>query len=167
MKSITYGEVTDDRMLDIIKEYINEYPECEYEVTIGTDSQNFHITRTVIVVAIHRVGHGGIFFYDVKHVNKITNLKQKIWFETSESINLAINLAEKLIDEDILYNIVVHVDVGHKGDTSKVIPEITAYVEACGFDCKIKPDSYTASVIANKYTKVKKCNRKRLPKVNV
>lgn len=39
------------------------------------------------------------------------------------------------------------------GPSSKIIPEIVGWVKACGFQCKTKPDSNTASSIANKYSK--------------
>jgi predicted RNase H-related nuclease YkuK (DUF458 family) len=161
MTSLTHGKVTLDEMFKIIQDYIQAEPDKQYHITIGTDSQNFNVTRTVLVVAVHRVGHGGIFFFDVMHVPKIQNIKQKIWFETTTSIELATQLNEKFEQEDFFYGITIHVDAGYNGPTSKVIPEITAYVKACGFDCEVKPESYTASAIANKFTKVRRHKRKR------
>lgn len=153
MKSITYGEVDFKNMIELIKSYVNEKPEKEYQISIGTDSQNFDLTKVVIVVAIHRVGNGGIFFYDIKRVKKITNIRQKIFYETNLSINAAAKFVEIFEDEHFNYNISIHVDAGNNGPSSKIIPEITAWINSCGFDCKIKPYSYAASSIANKYSK--------------
>ncbi|MFV9511783.1 ribonuclease H-like YkuK family protein [Tepidibacillus sp. LV47] len=86
MRSITYGEVSFERMCQIISNYISNDKGQEYKISVGTDSQNFDLTKTVIVVAVWNVGKGGIFFYDIKRVRKITNLRQKIFYETSQSI---------------------------------------------------------------------------------
>ncbi|MBV7276347.1 ribonuclease H-like YkuK family protein [Clostridium thailandense] len=153
MQSITYGDVSFKSMIQIIKKYIQSDQSRKYEIAIGTDSQNFDITKVVVVVAIWRVGNGGIFFYDIKRVNKISNLRQKIFYETSLSIELAQRLSEKFNEEDFKCDISIHVDVGDDGLTSKMIPEIVGWVKSCGFTCNVKPYSYAASSIANKYSK--------------
>lgn len=153
MKSITYGEVDFKNMVELIKNYVSEKPEKEYKISIGTDSQNFDLTKVVIVVAVHRVGNGGIFFYDTKRVSKITNIRQKIFYETNISINIATKFVELFEDKYFKYDISIHVDAGDNGPSSKVIAEITSWINSCGFDCKTKPYSYAASSIANRYSK--------------
>jgi uncharacterized protein len=153
MRSLTYGEVSFERMCHIIKSFISKDTDKKYEVTVGTDSQNFDITRTVIVVAVWRVGSGGIFFYDTKLIKKITNLQQKIFYETSLSIETAKILEGALKDDNLSCDVTIHVDVGPRGKTSQLIPDIRAWVNSYGFKCKTKPDSYTASCIANRYSK--------------
>ena len=122
-------------------------------ITVGTDSQNFDITKVVLVVAIWKVGRGGIFFYDIRRVKKISNIRQKIFFETSISLEMARRLSDELKDAGMNYDIDIHVDAGDEGPSSKMIPEIVGWVKACGFGCKTKPDSYAASSIADKYSK--------------
>ena len=153
MYSPTYGKVSYEKMIDIIKSFIKKSPQSAYNISVGTDSQNFDYTKTVVVVAIHRVGSGGIFFYDIKKVKKITNISQKLFYETSNSLDIAMKLSETLEREDIDFGISIHVDAGKKGQTSKLIPEIIGWIKACGFDCETKPNSYAASSIADKYTK--------------
>ena len=70
MYSPTYGKISYEKMISIIKEFIEKSPQSAYNISVGTDSQNFDYTKTVIVVAIHRIGSGGIFFYDIKTVKK-------------------------------------------------------------------------------------------------
>ena len=53
--------------------------------------------------------------------------------------------------DNITYTI--HVDAGHDGRTNALIPEITAWVRANGYNVTVKPDSYAASSIANKFSK--------------
>ena len=154
---------TQSEMIRLIAEYIAEDKDKKYDITVGTDSQNHASTKMVEVVAVHRVGHGGIFFYRTEYLQKITSLKQKIYKETSRSIENATGLVDGigdiLIDEhevlidDLDINFSVHCDIGHYGKTNQLISEIVAWVHSAGFDVAIKPDSYTASGIANKFSK--------------
>lgn len=153
MHSPTYGDVSYKEMIQIIKKFISKSSHSIYDISVGTDSQNFGYTKTVVVVAVHRVGSGGIFFYDIKKVKKITNITQKLFFETSMSLEIATELSKELEKEKIDFGINIHVDAGNKGKTSKLIPEIVGWIKACGFDCHTKPDSYAASSIADKYSK--------------
>ena len=153
MKSITYGEVSFNRMCRLIKDYMLKDRDKQFCITVGTDSQNFDITKIVVVVAVWKVGNGGIFFYDLRKVSKINNIRQKIFFETSLSLEMARKLAITLENEAIKCDIDIHVDAGDDGPSSKMIPEIVGWVKSCGFECKTKPESYAASSIANRYSK--------------
>ncbi len=66
MKSITHGEVSFKQACTIIKEYIQKDIQQCYRITIGTDSQNFASTKMVVVIALWKVGKGGIFFLRCK-----------------------------------------------------------------------------------------------------
>ena len=153
MRSITYGEVSYDKMCRLIRNYVMEDVSDQVRITVGTDSQNFDMTKVVLVVAVWKVGRGGIFFYDIRKVKKISNIRQRIFYETSISLEMARKLSEGLKDVGMHCDIDVHVDAGSEGPTSKMIPEIVGWVKACGFDCKVKPDSYAASSIADRYSK--------------
>lgn len=153
MYSPTYGKVSNEKMIKIIKNFISKSRHSTYNISVGTDSQNYDYTKTVMVVAVHRVGNGGIFFYDIKRVKKITNISQKLFYETSSSLEIATKLSAALQKEGIDFGISIHVDAGQNGQTSKLIPEIIGWIKACGFDCETKPNSYAASSIADKYTK--------------
>ena len=153
MRSPTYGEVTINQAFQIIKRYIQEQPEERYEITVGTDSQNSDVTKVAFVIAIWRVGKGGIFFYEIESIEKITNLQQKIYYETNLSLERASQLTKMLQDEGLSCNVSIHVDIGRNGPTAKIIPEIVGWVTSCGYKCEIKPHSYAASAIANKLSK--------------
>ena len=151
-----------EQMVDVITDYIAKEPNSSYEITVGTDSQNHSKTKMVEVIAIHRVGDGGIFFYRTEYIRKIKVLKEKIVEETSRSLEnatgLVDNIGVKLIDHDIDIDELdihfqIHCDIGKYGKTSQLISEITSWVEAAGYEAVIKPDSYTASGIANKISK--------------
>ena len=162
MRSPTKGAVTLTQIVEMVRDYIAKDPHAHYDVTIGTDSQNFDRTKIVMVIAIHRQGKGGIFFYKVTYHKRIDNIRQKLTTETQLSLELAdafLAEMEKEFDrsgffyaqDNITYTI--HVDAGHDGRTNALIPEITAWVRANGYNVTVKPDSYAASSIADKYSK--------------
>lgn len=149
-------------MIQLIADYIAKFPNQSYEITISTDSQNKFTTKVVEVIAIHRIGDGGIFFYRIDYVDRIRSIKEKIIEETSRSLanaegfmdNIELRLLENGIDIDKLnLHFQIHCDIGHKGKTQSLIKEITTWVESMGYECLIKPESYTASGIANKFSK--------------
>ena len=104
MKSPTYGNVDSKRIVEIINEYFlkNNCYGSGFEVTIGTDSQNFSDTKVVSVIAVRCIGHGGIYFYDITHVDRINNVKMKLNYETQLSLQLA-NEIISIIEEDEKY----------------------------------------------------------------
>ena len=133
----------------------------EYNLMIGTDSQNFDTTKVVVVIALHNVGHGGIFFYEVQHVRRISNVGQKLLYETQ----LSLDCAEKLVAEfeemkqvgtfdfEKHLSMTIHVDAGQNGPSKQVIPQIIGWITSCGYKAVVKPDSYAACSITNKYSK--------------
>lgn len=160
-KNVSYKE-----MVAIIANYIKQNPDADYEITVGTDSQNHDKTKMVEVIAVCRVGSGGIFFVHIEVMNKISDLRQKIYEETSRSLENAHGLLDEIYmqimdnDEDfdlekLNVHFVVHCDIGRgrKSKTRVLVQEIVGWVEAEGYECVIKPGSYAASGIANKYSK--------------
>lgn len=156
-------KVSGEELVKICTEYIAKDPMAEYEITVGTDSQDHKdVSKVVEVITVRNIGKGGIFFYSVEYVPKFCTLKQKIENETMRSLNNANGLLDEmqlqLIDKDIDIDKMdikfqIHCDIGHFGKTSELIKEITNWVHAYGYECLIKPDSYTANAIADKYSK--------------
>ena len=155
-------KVTYSKAISIIASYLAASPKAEYEVTIGTDSQTSNVTKYSEVIAIHRIGDGGIFFYHNDYVERVHNLKDKIYEETYRSLNNANGFIDaldlELIKLDVDINTLnihfqIHCDVGHDGKTRTLIREVTAWVESLGYEVSIKPESYAASSIANKISK--------------
>ncbi|MCO1601625.1 ribonuclease H-like YkuK family protein [Desulfosporosinus nitroreducens] len=157
MYSLTYGEVSFKEMVSIIKAYSAQDPHMEFVIAVGTDSQNSNITKVPVTVGIHKitnkVGKGGIYFYEIIEIKKINNIRQKIFYETNMSIELALKLSQTFEESNIPHEIEVHVDVGYNGPTSQYVAEIKGWVKACGFQCVVKPDSYMASSVANRLSK--------------
>ncbi|MHB1653362.1 MAG: ribonuclease H-like YkuK family protein [Desulfitobacteriaceae bacterium] len=157
MFSITHGEVSFDETYALIKSYLALDKRGEYRVSIGADSQNFSYTKIPIIIGIHKVqnnvGRGGIFFAEIKKVKRISNIRQKILYETNLSLELATKLRERFAADNIRNEISIHVDAGYNGPTRYYIQEIMGWVKACGFRCVVKPDSYMASSVANRLSK--------------
>ena len=133
----------------------------EYNIIIGTDSQNHAKTKVVNVICLTCGGHGGIFFYEITRIPLIRDVRIKLQTETNESLNTATKLVE-LLESDKQYEemlfacpISIHIDAGNspKGKTRELIPEIVGWVRACGYECKVKPDSFCASSIADRISK--------------
>lgn len=158
--------VSYSKMIKIIANYIRVSPQSSYDITIGTDSQSHKTTRMIEVICIHRIGDGGIFFFHKEDIPKIKVLKEKIIEETNRSIENAVGFIDALQMELLEDNIdldnmldenrlafAVHADIGRRGKTKELIKEICGWIEASGFEARIKPDSYAASGIANMLSK--------------
>ena len=160
--SQTYGKLELDQIPEKIKEYYDSHKafQTPISIVIGTDSQNFSYTKEVSVIAVITEGHGGIFFYEIKNRDRITDVRRKLHIETQDSLTIADALLEKLEQseyEEVFMNtsFTIHIDAGKSdsGKTKTLIPELLGWVTSMGYDCKIKPDSYAASSIADKISK--------------
>lgn len=153
---------TMDEIASRIIGYLLEDVKADYEITVGTDSQNSKETKMVEVIAVHRKGRGGIYFYNIEYLPLISNLKQKINTETSRSLETANSLMNAIelplfekgyFIEDLNVSFQIHCDIGKVGKTSELIKEIISWVTGQGYVCLIKPNSYAASDIADRYSK--------------
>lgn len=151
------GKMSFAQVVEEILAYINEIPSGKYLLIIGTDSQQYADgVDFVSAVVVHRIGNGGRYFWTKIHRNKIKTLRERMYQEAMLSITLAQELKEFLRDrmrEITLEQIMeIHVDVGYRGQTKEMIKEVVGMVKGSGFTVKVKPDSYGASSVADKYT---------------
>lgn len=154
--SPTAGRLTIDEVFNSIIDFIKEDPSRSYNLIVGTDSQLKTKVCFVTAVIIYRHGKGGRFFYQrhEEFINK--SLRQRIFYEASRSLEVASQLTMKMAyREDILanVNVEIHLDIGRQGPTRKMIQEVVGMVVGSGYDARIKPDSFGASSVADKYTK--------------
>lgn len=152
--SPTRGRLDFDTMfLDII-EYMHQDPEAHYNLIVGTDSQFGDETCFVTAVIIHRIGKGARYYYRREMERIGRSLRQRIFYETSRSLGVAGQLAEKLAENGHAdLNVQIHLDVGENGATRDLIREVVGMVVGSGFDARIKPDSFGASSVADRFTK--------------
>lgn len=153
--SPTRGRLTFDEVFADMISYIKEQPDARYKLIIGTDSQyGEDSTCFVTAIIVHRLGKGGRYYY-TRHWDMVgRSLRQRIFYETSRSLGIASRVAERLAENGYAdLNVEIHLDVGKNGQTKELIREVTGMIIGSGFDARIKPDSYGASKVADKYTK--------------
>ena len=147
-------------VINDITEFINEDILSRYQVVVGTDSDelvqaNGHpgIADFVSVVTVHRIGKHGRFFWKKMGGLKTFDRHDRMLKEASFSLELAqrvvAHLRERLSDR--LYDFEIHLDIGHNGPTKILIQEIVGMITGNGFVARIKPDSYAASKVADRY----------------
>ena len=153
--SPTRGKLSFAAVFEDITRYSNENPEDKYKLIIGTDSHSYTNRSVVFVTAIivHRIGKGGRFYYRKQRTRCMESLRQRIYYETFLSLEVAAKVTEKLAEngEEEL-NVEIHLDVGEKGETREIIKEVVGMVIGSGYDARIKPESYGATTIADRYT---------------
>ncbi len=152
--SPTKGRLNFDQVFAELVAFIQTDADAHYKLIVGTDSQLREDVCYVTAIVILKEGKGGRFFYSREWEPTKLSLKQRIFYETSKSLTIAAKLAEKLSAEGLQdFNVQIHLDVGEQGKTKDVIREVIGMVTGSGFEAVIKPDSYGASKVADKYTK--------------
>jgi predicted RNase H-related nuclease YkuK (DUF458 family) len=153
--SPTHGELPFRAVFDDLIHYVNQRPGEKHKLIIGTDSHAYHKEGVVFVTAIivHCVGKGGRFYYRKQKTRYMESFRQRIYYETFLSLEIASRFTEKLAQngyQDL--NVEIHLDVGEKGETRDIIKEVVGMVIGSGYDARIKPESYGATKVADKYT---------------
>lgn len=157
-KSIEFKDIP-----DAILSYYERHKEISPEISIiiGTDSQNFDITKVVSVICVIAKGKGGIFFYEIDRIPLIRDVRTKLYEETNDSLELASKLIEEFEKNEkyqemyLSCPIAIHIDAGNSehGKTKALIPELIGWIKACGYNAACKPDSFVSSTIADKISK--------------
>ncbi len=154
-QSPTYGKVNLERLREIVSEFMGKDKNAKYEIIVGTDSQKIEKNKYDFVSAlvIHRVGWGGIYFWKRIVQDKKISLKERIYQEATMSLTTSENFVSFFRTNGISkYNFQIHVDIGPNGETRELINEVVGMIRGSGYEVKIKPDSYGASKVADRYT---------------
>jgi len=159
------GNLNLGQVIGEIFDYMQEKPEYKYEVIVGCDSPSSDKPFFPIAIVVLRTGAGGRFFlkkmqyadnYLKKFANVPTNWKMRILQEVYLSCELALSLKEVLEKENkfgLKYIFeYIHADVGELGKTKEMVKEVTGLIISNGFTPRIKPMSFAASNIADRYT---------------
>lgn len=153
----TQGNLKTNQAIDEILGYIKQKPEKLYDIIVGCDSSSGEEPHFPVAVVILRRGEGGRFFLKKIHYKnrKFYNWKQRILEEVLLSCELALFLKEKLVERLKSPNYqfrYIHADVGESGATKDMIKEVTGLIRGNGFEPRIKPESFAASVVADRYS---------------
>lgn len=179
--SPTKGELILDSVINELINYKKECQEAKYKIVVGTDSEvKEKGIEFVCVVAIHRIGKGGRYFWLKIYDARKLDLRSRIYQEAVISLALAgallekelelhkikIDIGQPIIDmfkllekdanglnQEIIFTneLEIHVDIGQKGPTREMIKEIVGMVKGSGFFVRIKPDAFAAASLADKH----------------
>lgn len=155
--SPTKGSMNLSEIGEEISDFIDQDPEKSYQVVVGTDSSAKIDPHFISVIIVYRVGRGGRYFWKkIKSKEKYYTIRDRIYNEAT----LSIETAQRILGElrrlleagyQMNYDFQIHIDVGNNGPTKQMIKEVVGMVQGNGFEAKIKPESYAASTIADKY----------------
>lgn len=157
----TQGELLFAEVLAEIVRFMRDEPRSRYRVMIGSDSNGYGELDLVSVVAVHRVGNGGRYFWLRQSRAGIKTLRQKIYAEVEASLELASlflpafksELKAAEAKEEWPFDFQIHVDVGRQGETRDLIHEVTGMVTAYGYQVMVKPESAAATSFADRHVK--------------
>jgi len=170
--SITSGDLDFEGVIDEMIKWMGEKPTSSYNVIVGCDSSSSEEPHFPVAIVILRKGEGGRFFLrKVRYKDKrFYNWRQRILEEVLLSCDLALVLRERLkekveearlssssdkivggknFDYQFRY---IHADVGAEGVTKDMIKEVTGLIRGNGFEPKIKPEAYAATVVADRFS---------------
>ncbi len=165
------GNLTLEQVIKEIFGYMQESPGSQYEIVVGCDSPSSDKPFFPIAVVVLRIGSGGRFFlkkmsYPEEFLKKFGvpfgSWKNRILQEVYLSCELALSLREELEKENTLRRAqgkslkyqfeYIHADVGEVGKTKEMIKEVVGLIKSNGFEPRIKPFSFAATVVADRYT---------------
>jgi len=160
-QNMSFAEVIND-----VVQYMTEVPLNRYRVIIGTDSPGSKRVEFITAIVVHRVGKGGRYWWHRSATYNMPSRKMRIISEVLQSLRIAELTAPALRNHEALIGyfqkqgaeyklgipMEIHVDVGENGATRDMIQEVVGMVKGNGFEPKIKPESFCASVVADRHT---------------
>ena len=152
--SPSYGFLDYDGVIEKVAEYIRRDTYFKYKVIVGTDSESRNNkVDFVTAIVVHRLGKGGIYFWQKNQREKIFSIPERIAKETQFSIELAWKIRDTFQHNGLSgYEPEVHLDIGENGATRDMIKWVTGMVLGSGFEYKIKPESFAANTVADRHT---------------
>lgn len=129
--------------------------DCDYGVYVGTDSHVHGKTKGVLYVScivLHKKGKGGRVFLKKEWESYTDSLRMRLTQEVWRSVSLALSLspllpssAELVIDLDL--------NKDHKYKSSSFVQELVGFVVGQSFKCRVKPHSWAATSVADKWSR--------------
>lgn len=154
------GDLTLNQVISEIKTYLNHDPQSQYRLVIGSDSHERYqnkqkLTNFITAIVVHRIGKGGRYFWQNGTKIPTHSLRDKIYKETTLSLELAsllVPILNKQLNGHSNWELEIHIDVGRTGPTRDMIKEVVGMVIGSGYTARTKPESFAASSIADKHT---------------
>ena len=142
---------------DVVSTVVSEMasgPRERFALLIGTDSStSAEQLDLVSAIVLHKIGHGGRYFWTRRRERRAPSLRFQIWREAWLSFELAQDVIRGLEARSLLQvNLEIHVDIGENGRTKELIDEVVGMIVGSGFAVRIKPHAFAASAVADKHT---------------
>ena len=152
--SYTYGSLDYDEVIEKVADFIKENTDFRYKIIVGTDSESRGKSADfVTAIVVHRLGKGGIYFWQKRNLVGVVAIADRIAKETQMSIELAWKLRDTFRHNGLSgYEPEIHLDIGQNGATREMIRWVTGMVLGSGLSYKIKPESFGATKVADRHT---------------
>ena len=142
-----------DKIINILEEVSKSK---DHKIIVGTDSvrlgEDFVFANAICVLNNNSFYDRKYFYNRLKEKSEsFGNLYDRLLKETSDSIDIACLIKENIKSVNIEIHVDVNCDSSHM--SSRYRNMLVGYVTGCGFLCKVKPDSFVASGIADIHTK--------------
>ena len=153
--SPTKGRLSLEELFEDLIAFVEADKKSSYRLIIGTDSQpRSDAACFVTAIVMHRLGKGARYYYSKTWERLSKSIRQRVYLETALSLEVASEINRLLAQNGHSeLNVEIRLDVGENGPTKDLIKEVVGMVVGSGFAAKIKPDSYGASTVADRYTK--------------
>jgi len=142
--------------VEFIMEEVSSHMKRSGSIFIGCDSQ---ITRDrcvfSTVICLHGADgqKGGYYFFrrEKKNRRKFPTMLNRLLKE----VELSVEMGSKILNEYPEADIEIHIDANAKKEeaTGKFSDMLVGFARGAGFRCKIKPDAWASSSIADKHSK--------------
>ncbi len=157
----TKGNLTLVQSVEEILSYMRQDPDIEHELIVGCDSSATIDPTFPLAIVVLKKERGGRFFLKRIHYpndRKFYSRQERILEEVTLSCQLALwlkdYLAKRELEESFLkYEFkYIHADIGENGLTRDMIKEVVGLIRGNGFEPRIKPESFVASSVADKFS---------------
>jgi len=144
--------VSSDEITQIIRDHVN----LGGRIFIGCDSNVVGTCctyATAIVLYNENERRGGRYFFNRNRTQIAlrSSLRTRLMTAADMSILLGIELQEEFPEA----RIEIHLDVSQRKEnlSNGVADQVAGYAKAAGFECKLKPESWASSCVADEHTR--------------
>jgi predicted RNase H-related nuclease YkuK (DUF458 family) len=155
-RSMWHTGSSEDITLDTIMVEISSHTRKNGSIFIGCDSQIIQNGCTFsTVICLHGADGqaGGRYFFrrEKRRREKFPTMLNRLLREVELSVEMGFRVTEEFPDADVE----IHIDANAKKNeaSGRFSDMLIGYARGAGFKCKIKPDAWASSSIADKHSK--------------
>jgi len=145
-------EVNLEHIYNVLQEVVKSK---NHKIIIGSDSvklgYNFIFTNAICVINEEFYDRRYFYFRTKIKDDSYLDISKRLLKETTDSLDIAMKIKDRIHN----VNIEIHADVNPNTShmSSRYSNMISGYITGCGFDVKVKPQSFVASSIADLHTR--------------